>query len=426
MSPASSRILKVALWAVGILAGVVIVIALYVLIRWDAKVDRRAPDLAAPRDSASVARGEYIFKYQAQCWTCHAAGPADATSAPSGGRQFDLTETGPGFGFWYSRNITPDVETGIGAWTDGEIIQGIREGVRKDRTAMFPLMPVDWYHGISDRDILALVAYLRSIPPVKNTVPAHKPSFFAKALFAFGVLKPKEELKALVAFPEPGETVEYGRYVASNLAGCMECHTPRNVQDGKFYLDSLGAGSSFAFGGEPGTMAGAFARNITPDRETGIGSWTEEQFITAVTTGVRPDGTVLIPAEMPYASYKFMTGEDLKAIYQFLTGLPSHRRTTPPPDFTDGYRSASGTERGKLIFQGRCQACHGQEGRGAPSTNVKLAEVAPSLDDADLKEFIMTGKIDLKMPGFGKTLSEEELGDLVAYIRSWGPTAATQ
>lgn len=415
---AGKRILKVLGWIGGALLGLVLILVVYINARWDVTDGRPAPNLKAPTDSATIAHGEYIFKYQVQCWGCHQSKPVDPTGPPSGGYLFDLTAVGPGFGKWYSRNITPDVETGIGGWTDGEIVQALREGVRKDRTPLFPIMPIDWYHGMADDDILAVVAYLRSIPPVKNAVPQREPSFMAKALMTFGVIGPKAAITTAVVAPPRGVTAEYGRYVASNRADCADCHTPRNLEDGKFYLDSLFAGGSIKFGEPEGDNIYSFARNITPDVETGIGAWTEEQFLDAVTSGVRPDGTVLMP-HMPYAYYKFWTTEDLRAVYTYLRTVPAIKRTAPAPEYSPLVRASQGAERGKLLFETRCQTCHGVNGGGAKATNVKLAEVSASLSDADLKEFIASGQMSLKMPPFGKTMNDHELNDIVAFIRSW-------
>ena len=414
MSTAGKRILKVLGWGVGVVAVFLIVLVTYVQVRWDAKDGRAISNLKAPVDTASIARGEYIFKYQAQCWGCHNERAPDSNAPPSGGMLFDLTSAGPGFGTWYSRNITPDVETGIGGWTDGEIVQALREGINKERRTLFPVMPVDWYNGMADEDVLAVVAYLRSIAPVKNKVHESEPSFVAKALFTFKMIAAKDPIPARIVAPPRGITPEYGRYLSSHLAGCAECHTPRNLQDGKFYLDSLFAGSSFPF---EGTIS-SFARNITPDVETGIGSWSEDQFITAVTTGVRPDGTVLVP-HMPYAYYKFWSLDDLRAVYAFLKTVPARKRTVPPNEFASEFKTAQGADRGRLHFKARCQVCHGENGGGAQPTNVMLAEVAGSLSDAELKAFVASGQMNLKMPAFGKTLKEDELTNIVAFIRTW-------
>ena len=161
----------------------------------------------------------------------------------------------------------------------------------------------------------------------------------------------------------------------------------------------------------------SFAGNITPDMETGIGTWSEEQFITAVTAGVLPDGSVLT-THMPYAYYKFWSPEDLKAVYAYLQTVAPIRRTVPDSRLVADLSSAQSVERGAILFKARCQACHGRNSRGAPPTNVSLAEVSASLSDAELMEFISTGEMSLNMPGFAKTLSDKEVSDVVVFIRS--------
>jgi mono/diheme cytochrome c family protein len=405
----------------GILAALVVIVAaivVYVQIVWNKPVDRHAPLMSAPRDAATVARGEYLVKYSLQCWSCHAAPPSNADSPISGGMVFDLRDVGPGFGLFYTPNITPDSATGIGAWTDGEIVQAIREGIRRNRQPLFPIMPVDWFKNIADDDVLAIVAYLRTVAPVQKQIPASEIRFPTKALIAFGIMGPQPEISAAVTAPAKGPTSEYGQYLATTVSLCADCHTPRNLQNGKFYFDSLFAGSSFAFGEAEGGQDLAFARNITPHNEHGIGQWTEEEFIAAVTAGMRPNGSVL-STHMPYAYYKFFSTDDLRALYLYLQSIPAIQRTTPPPKYSAAIQQASGAERGKLLFQARCQSCHGVEGKGAPPTNVSLADVAASIDDNDLREFVSAGQLNLRMPAFEKTLTKEELDELIRYIRTW-------
>jgi mono/diheme cytochrome c family protein len=255
-------------------------------------------------------------------------------------------------------------------------------------------------------------------------VPAPKRSFLSKALFAFNEIKPLPPITRTVVAPEPGPTAEYGKYLANNLAGCADCHTPRNLQDGTFYLDSLFAGSSFAFGGVEEEPLLAYAPNITPDENTGIGRWTEDQFITTLRTGVRPDSTVL-SLHMPYAYYGLWNMDDLKAVYRYLKTVPAVKRTVPPVEYSPEASKASGVARGKIIFLSHCVSCHGTNGAGAAPTNTILAELAPSMDDITLKEFIRDGQIELRMPGFKKTLTTDELNDLVRFIRSWNTVAST-
>src|SRR5512140_1278701 len=120
------RPLKWLVMTVAALVALLAVLALYVELAWNKSDSRIALKMTAPHDSATIARGEYIFRHSWQCWGCHAAN-SDGNALPSGGRAFDLSSVGPGFGLYYSRNLTPDSATGLGAWTDGEIVQAIRE-----------------------------------------------------------------------------------------------------------------------------------------------------------------------------------------------------------------------------------------------------------------------------------------------------------
>jgi mono/diheme cytochrome c family protein len=122
---------------------------------------------------------------------------------------------------------------------------------------------------------------------------------------------------------------------------------------------------------------------------------------------------------MPYAYYKFLSEQDLRAIFLYLQSLTPIPRDTPPPGRSSELAQARGTSRGALLFRARCQVCHGDGGAGALPTNVKLVEVASSVEDRDLHDFIASGQLNLKMPAFGKTLTQEELDDIIAYIRTW-------
>ena len=412
------RFMKITAILVGFLAVLAAGLVVYVQVSWDKRNNRPAPKMAALHDSATVARGEYIYRYTWQCWSCHSEGGSNPQGLPSGGQLFDLTKIGPGFGLYYSKNITPDSATGIGAWEDGEIVQAFREGVRKDRRTLFPLMPVDWLYRISDEDALALVAYLRSLPPVNKAVPPRSPSFAAKALLAFNVVSAMPVINGPIAAPPRGATTEYGKYAVTGLAGCADCHTPRDLNNGKFFMDSLFAGGTIPLGGPEGAPIISYSANLRAVLSSGPGQWTEEQFINAVTGGMRPDGTVLSP-HMPYASYKFFDNEDLRAMYAYLSSLPRMVRDVPPTRYTDQVMAARGAARGRFLFGARCETCHGKRGSGSQATMAKLAEVAGSLSETDLREFISSGQANLNMPSFAKTLSNEELDDIIAFIRSW-------
>ena len=411
------RILKILAWIVGVIVVLIIALGLYINATWDKSSDRPVVQLTASKDSATIARGEFLFKYGNTCWQCHATKP-HPDAPPSGGRLFDLTNVGPGFGMFYTLNITPDEETGIGRWTDGQVVRAIREGIRYDGKPLFPLMPVPTLKGLSDEDVLAIVSYLRSIPPVKNAVTPHDIRFPTKALFALGVVGPEPAITEPIIAPPKGLTVEYGKYLANHASLCSDCHTPRDLNTGAFHFDSLMAGSTIEFGRVEGDPIWAFSANITPDPETGIGNWTEQDFLLAVRAGMRPDGRVLA-GHMPYSMYGLWEEDDLRAIYLYLKTIPQFRRTTAPPHWTEKITGTSGKERGEALFHSYCMQCHGENGTGAPSTKLKMAELAHTIDDATLKQFIHDGQVNLRMPAFGKTFSSEQIEDVIAFIRSW-------
>lgn len=415
------NILRKTLKIVGIVAGTLLLLLLgllgYASLRWDAKVERTVPAFTAKTDSATLDRGKFLYTSSLACWTCHSSGGGE-TQRPSGGLKFDLSGLSPSLGIYYARNITPDVETGIGSWTDGEIVRALREGISKDGRVLFPIMPMDPLHGLSDDDALALVAYLRSLPPVKNKVPDREPSLFAKTLMTVGMIGPMKAITMPVVAPPRAITPEYGGYVTRHASLCSDCHTPRNLMNGDFYYDSLLAGSSFTFGDKGQDAVFSWARNITPDNETGIGTWSEEQFVMMMRTGLGPDGKVRTK-HMPYAYYGLWDSVELKAVYQYIRTLKPVHRTVPASAFDPDTLAAEPVVKGRGLFNSTCVACHGPAGNGALPTHVVLAEVAPSFSDEELIEFIMKGNTDLRMPGFAKTFSEDELKAVIAYIRTW-------
>jgi cytochrome c553 len=314
------------------LVALVIIAALallvYIQARSNPSFDRPAAELTAPSDAATVMRGEFIVKFAAQCWRCHGAPEAADRNedAPlSGGRALDLSRYGPGFatlplglGTYYAANITPDPDTGIGRWTDGEIVRALREGISRDGRLLFPIMPHEWLHGMSDDDALAVVAYLRSQPPVRNAVPGRQPSLAARGLFAFNRIQPTAPISGTISAPPPGATAEYGAYLANHVALCASCHTPRDPQTWQPLTDQPMAGSLFPIPvADDGTSL--YALNITSGAERGIGDWSEEDFIRAMREGVTPQGHPFDPAMPRYAQ---LSADELRAIYLYLRSLP--------------------------------------------------------------------------------------------------------
>ena len=256
------------------------------------------PSLAATK---LLARGRYLMHSIVACGGCHTplAGPMAGKELAGG-----MPIKDPAF-IAYPANITPDKATGIGNWTDRQIIRAIRDGVRPDGTLIGPPMPIDMYRKMSDYDVKAIVAYLRTVKPVHNKVP---PSVYHFPL-------PKSYGPPVKHVPQVSRKnpARYGQYLAT-IGHCIECHTPL-VKGRRDIAHQLGAGGS-EFKGPWGVSVAA---NITP---TGLGTWSNAQIKTAITHGVTPDGTHLKPP-MPFGYFKHITPRDLNDIVAYLRSLPA-------------------------------------------------------------------------------------------------------
>jgi len=258
------------------------------------------PASAAGPTTELVARGKYVFATAGGC-ACHT--PPDAVGLNAGGMKFDLF-----IGVVYSRNITPDPETGIGAWTDAQVTNAIRRGERPDRSKLFPIHPYKYLGNIADDEIEALVAYLKSVTPIKSSVPARSLKIPVPSLTIPAASK--------VA---PRDGLARGAYLAGGAGHCTECHTPRRFD---FSPDD----AKFLAGG-PGSQRSR-AANITPHGETGIGRWTETQIARFLRTGVKPSGqeasslmkTVITGTS---AGFKDLTEADAAAIARYLKTVPA-------------------------------------------------------------------------------------------------------
>ncbi len=410
------RILNGLIILVGVLVVLVIGLVGYVQIFADRPQERPVRQMTVPKDAQTIARGEFLYDNSNLCWGCHGSEGSYRPNEPqAGGRKFDLSNVGPGFGVFYASNVTPDIETGIGAWSDGELVRAIREGLDREGRLILPVMPYQFAHGMSDEDALALVAYMRSLPPVRKKVPANEPSFAFRALMAFGVLKPEPAIAAPVVAPAKGVTAEYGEYLAWRNSGCAECHMPRNMNTGELDFTRRLAGALSPID-EEGIRASP--SNLTPDAATGLGQWTEQQFMTAIRTGSRPDGTVMLPF-MPWPSYSRWNDDDLRAVWLYLRSLPPVNHQVPPSTLTGTAATGRGTARGDALFAVYCRVCHGDKGTGTPLTPFRLKDTVRRMDQATIIGFISKGLPGTLMPSFGKTLTDEQMIDIATFIHSW-------
>lgn len=251
-----------------------------------------------------VERGEYLVRGPMGCGNCHTAQGPDGPDMTR-----ELAGNGPLIDNEmmrvYPPNITPAGD--VGGWSDADLIRAIREGVRPDGRVLGPPMPFELYRRLSDTDVTAVVAFLRTLKPVENAVPASVYNF---------PLPPSHgpEVGHVADIPR-GPTVEYGAYMAGPIAHCFECHTPFGPE-GPMYDGHLGQGG-FEF---PGPWGVSVAANITSGKD-GLADFTDEQIATMVTQGTRPDGSDMLPP-MPYAWFARMTPDDLQAIILYLRTIP--------------------------------------------------------------------------------------------------------
>jgi mono/diheme cytochrome c family protein len=270
---------------------------------------------AAPADAAAdIARGEYIVRNVAVCGGCHGAEEGKTDGPLSGGHEFRDWRVGVA----RASNLTPDDATGLGTWSEAEIVRAIRTGVRKDGRLLAPVMPYAWLNGMSDADAFAVARYLKSLPPVSH--PVHQDFNFAFKVGRLLFLRPMPA--GSINAPARAATAEYGGYLSQHVGLCGECHTPRTGLRAE-------ADKSRLFGGEahPSKDFPANPSNLTPDA-TGIASWSEADFLQTIRTGVDPRGAHLHPI-MPWHQNARMSDDDLRAIYLFLRTLPPIHNEIP-------------------------------------------------------------------------------------------------
>lgn len=276
--------------------------------------------------STRVERGAYLSNAVFGCIACHSdvddtifGAPLKAgAAAGAGGQCWGEVNGFPGH--LCAPNLTADGETGLGKWTDGEIMRAIREGIDREGNGLFPLMPYREYASLSDEDTRAIVAYLRTLPKTSRPVAA-KELDFPVGIFIRLVPRP---LEGPVAEPDHGDRVAYGRYLAM---GCVHCHSPVDGRGRRLEGRELSGGQQFKLT----ATTSVSSVNLTPD-VTGLGTWTEERFI------ARFHGYQATPVQgghqtvMPWPSFASLTDDDLAAIFAFLrTTNAVENRVTPWP-----------------------------------------------------------------------------------------------
>lgn len=266
-----------------------------------------------------VERGKYLATSVIPCLDCHSkrdfskfSGPIVPGTEGMGGEVFDhkLFDAMPGT--VYARNITSDPETGIGTWTDDEVLRAMTQGINKNNDTLFPIMPYVNLNHMAKEDLLSIIAYIRTLKPIKNKVPARQLMIPISMAYPGPVLQ--KSVDANVRPPE-SDRVKYGEYLI-NMADCGTCHTPF-VKGQPDFSRPYSGGNTFNLGHFKVTSA-----NITPDSATGLGTWTEERFLNKFTQYRDEKAYNFDPGTqntiMPLSFYAGMKDDDLKAIYAYL------------------------------------------------------------------------------------------------------------
>jgi mono/diheme cytochrome c family protein len=311
-----------------VIVGIVILavgFVIFVLARADRTYEAPYPDIAASQDSAVIAHGKALVYGPAHCAHCHA--PVSDLARVEQGEEVSL-RGGVDFvlpvGTLYAPNITPDEETGIGAFTDQELARSLRYGVKRNGQALVDFMP---FYDLSDDDLTAIISYLRTTPPVRNERPGHDWNFLGKIVRALGAVKPMGD-GVVPPAPAPDSTAEYGYYLAESIANCKGCHTRRDLMTGGWIGPVYAGQMAMEVSDEQGRIVPGkhlITPNLTPDSETGkIADWTQAVFIQRFR-----QGRVIAGSPMPWGPYSRMTDAELVALYKFLRTLDPVHAPTP-------------------------------------------------------------------------------------------------
>ncbi len=363
---------------------------------------------------ALIERGRYLAT-AADCSGCHTIPERDESYA--GGREIETP-----FGNITSPNITPDRETGIGNYTDDAFDAAVRKGIRSDGKRLYPAMPYTAYTKMSRDDVLAIRAFLNTVPAVHTEYARSRLTFplnIRTGMRAWNVLYFKEgEFRT-----DPQKSPEWNRgaFLVEGPGHCGACHTPKSMLGGD-------KSSQYLHGSY---LQGWFAPDITNDQRRGLGRWSADDVVAYLKTGHNRFTAATGPmAEEVTLSSSQMTNDDLKAIAAYLKSLPGRDDTPAPLPASDPMMTA-----GQAIYRDTCSACHTLDGKGASHLFPSLAS-SPSVhsdDPTTLIRIVLRGARSVAtkeeptspaMPPFGWQLNDAQVAAVLTYVRnSWGGAA---
>jgi mono/diheme cytochrome c family protein len=367
-----------------------------------------------PQNFGQIERGRYLA-IAGDCASCH---DAPGGQPYAGGRPIETP-----FGVVVGANITPDPDTGIGAWSDAAFVRALREGKGDRGQFLYPAMPYPYYTKLSERDALAIRAYLNTVKPVHNPVVSNKLPFpfdVREGMAAWNALYFRSgEFK-----PDPAKSATWNRgaYLVEGLGHCGACHTPKTRLGGD---DRAHALQGYA-------LQGWFAPNITNDSERGLGGWGIPDIVAYLKAGhtAVSAATGIMGEEITLAS-SHMTDADLAAIATYLKALPGQTASPAAALSASDPRMTAGA----AIYLDNCSACHGPDGKGVPFLFPSLAGSpnVRSTDPASLVRIVIEGARSVAtdteptapgMPSFAWKLNDDQAAAVLTYVRnSWGASA---
>ncbi len=374
---------------------------------WPVRAAAGSVEVKIERTPERIAQGKRLVSVR--CASCHYD---QKTKGLTGQR---MLESPAEFGPMFSHNITQHPTKGIGRYTDGELVYLLRTGVRRDGIFTGPFMQSPH---LADEDLYSIIAFLRSDDPW--TAPQDvddrnwQPSFLAKFLMNM-VFKPGKVPTEKIIAPPATDKVAFGRYLAQGVADCYACHS-KDFKTANFNEPEKSEG--FFGGGNPlsdGSGNIVYTSNITMDPDTGIGKWSEADFVQTMRTGFRPDQRTMRYPMVPFAE---LTDAELSAIYAYLKTVPVLHHEVDRRWDAAPVAGASASAGEKLYNKYSCWSCHGTSGTGV----CDLRHACEHYDTDDkLSAFIHEpAKFaeNPKMPRWAGVIAEDEYAPLVAYLKS--------
>ena len=364
---------------------------------------------AQAADPQLIAKGQYLTR-AADCEACHTT---PGGKPFTGGLAFQLP-----FGTLYSPNITPDTQTGIGAWSDDEFVSALQKGVGKDGKHYYPAFPYTSYTLMPREDILAIKAYLGSLAPVNQAPPDNAIGFPFNQRWGMAIwnLMFASDQRFV---PDPQQSAEWNRgaYLVQGPGHCGECHSPRNL------FQAVDSSKSLA-----GAAIGNWqAYNISSDHQYGVGGWPRDVLTTYLATGQAP-GYAMAGGPMSDVvehSLRFLTPADIQAVAVYLQGSPARAEGIARPQVAvnDG-ALATGDGLGRKVFVDACAGCHRLDGQGN-QTPVATLTGLKTLNDpqgTNLIAVLLAGHYPAafgpqqKMPEFARAYSNKELAAVSTFL----------